>query len=148
MLLLTTEQPKWQTMLWSQLDTRYWWTTQTPQTALVKVSATKHNLYFWSIKVVKVCSTDLNHKAEISSKARFYKSLCMTKPTKWPVHPVAVRMKKVGSLATHKVHSEDSDQTGKMHRLIWVFTVHTSFCWFCHAAAHKTYFAHISQQNV
>ena len=28
---------------------------------------------------------------------------------------------KVGSLATHKVHSEDSGQPGQMPRLIWVF---------------------------
>ena len=30
-----------------------------------------------------------------------------------------------GSLATHWVHSEDSDQTGRMPRLIWVFAGHT-----------------------
>ena len=29
------------------------------------------------------------------------------------------------SLATHWVHSEDSDQTGQMPRLIWVFAGHT-----------------------
>ena len=29
--------------------------------------------------------------------------------------------KKLGSLATHWAHSEDSDQTGRMPRLIWVF---------------------------
>ena len=33
--------------------------------------------------------------------------------------------------------SEDSDQTGRMPRLIWVFAGSTqSFCWFCHEAAH------------
>ena len=30
--------------------------------------------------------------------------------------------------------SEDSDQTGRMPRLIWVFAAQ-SFCWFCHEAA-------------
>ena len=30
--------------------------------------------------------------------------------------------KKLGSLATHWVHSEDSDQTGRMPRLVWVFS--------------------------
>ena len=30
------------------------------------------------------------------------------------------------SLATHKVHSEDTDQTGRLHRLIWVFAGRTS----------------------
>ena len=31
---------------------------------------------------------------------------------------------------------EDSDQTGRMHSLIWVFAgSHMPFCWFCHEAA-------------
>ena len=29
--------------------------------------------------------------------------------------------RKLGSLATHRAHSEDSDQTGRRPRLIWVF---------------------------
>ena len=33
--------------------------------------------------------------------------------------------RKLGSLATHWVHSEDSDQTGRMPRLIWVFAART-----------------------
>ena len=33
--------------------------------------------------------------------------------------------RKLGSWATHYVHSEDSDQTGRMPRLIWVFAEHT-----------------------
>ena len=32
---------------------------------------------------------------------------------------------KLGSLATHWVHSQDSDQTGRMPRLIWVFAGRT-----------------------
>ena len=44
--------------------------------------------------------------------------------------------KKIGSLAILWAHSEDSDQIGRMPRLIWVFAGHTSFCWFCHAQAH------------
>ena len=45
--------------------------------------------------------------------------------------------RKLGSLATHWAHSEDSDQTGRMPRLIWVFAGHTvillvlSRCSFC-----------------
>ena len=62
----------------------------------------------------------------------------MTKPTKWHVHPAKTQIslgicpvwsesslcarRKLGSLATHWAHSEDSDQTGRMPRLIWVFT--------------------------
>ena len=60
----------------------------------------------------------------------------MTKPTKWPVRPANTQIslgirpvwsesllsawRKVRSLATYKVHSKDSDQTGRMLRLIWV----------------------------
>ena len=32
---------------------------------------------------------------------------------------------KLGSVATHRAHSEDSDQTGQMPRLNWVFAGHT-----------------------
>ena len=62
----------------------------------------------------------------------------MTKPTKWHVRPAKTQIslgirpvwsesslsawKKLGSLATHWVHSEDSDQ---MPQLIWVFTGRT-----------------------
>ena len=80
-------------------------------------------------------------------------SRLMTKPTKWQVRsaktqislsirPVwsvfAVRLKKLGSLATHKVRSEDSDQTGRVPKLIWVFRgwAHMLLFWFCHDAAH------------
>ena len=38
--------------------------------------------------------------------------------------------RKLGSLATHWAHSEDSDQTGRMPRLIRVFTGHTHFVGF------------------
>ena len=37
------------------------------------------------------------------------------------IRVLAIRMKKVGGLATRWAHSEDSDQTGRMPRLIWVF---------------------------
>ena len=65
----------------------------------------------------------------------------MTKQTKWHVRPAKTQIslgirpvwsesslsawRKLGSLATHWVHSEDSDQTGRMPRLIWVFDGHT-----------------------
>ena len=61
----------------------------------------------------------------------------ITKPTKWHVHPAKTQIslgirpvwsesllstwRKLGSLATHQAHSEASDQTGQMPRLIWVF---------------------------
>ena len=78
----------------------------------------------------------------------FIKNLsCMTKPTQWHVRPAKTQIslgirpvwsesslsawRKLGSLATHWAHSEDSDQTGRMHRLIWVFAGRTChLCWF------------------
>ena len=50
------------------------------------------------------------------------------------IHPVwseslLLTWRKLGSLATHWMHSEDSDQTGRMPRLIWVFAERT-----CHFA--------------
>ena len=63
-------------------------------------------------------------------------SRLMTKQTKWHVRPAKTQIylgikpvrlesllsarRKLGSLATHWAHSEDSDQTGWMPRLIWV----------------------------
>ena len=73
-----------------------------------------------------------------------YMSQHMTKPTKWLVRPAKTQIRlgirpvwpetsvstwrKVGPLATHWVHSEDTDQTGRMPRLIWVFAVR--ICYF------------------
>ena len=71
----------------------------------------------------------------------FWTIWAMTKPTKWSVCPAKTQIslgicpvwsesslstwRKLWSLATHWAHSEDSDQTGRMPRLIWVFTGHT-----------------------
>ena len=68
-------------------------------------------------------------------------SRLMTKPTKWHVRPAKTQIslgirpvwqesslsawRKLGSLAAHWVHSEDSDQTGWKPRLIWVFAGRT-----------------------
>ena len=41
----------------------------------------------------------------------------------------------IGSLATHWAHSEDSDQTGRMPRLIWVFAGRTLILLVCHVVA-------------
>ena len=61
----------------------------------------------------------------------------MTKPTKWVCARRRLRSawasaqsslsawRKLGSLAAHWAHSEDSDQTGWMARLIWVLAGHT-----------------------
>ena len=66
----------------------------------------------------------------------------LTKPTKWHVRPAKTQIsfgirpvwsesslsawRKLGSLATQWTHSEDSDQTGRMPRLIWIFTGRTT----------------------
>ena len=68
-------------------------------------------------------------------------SRLMIKPTKWPLHPAKTQIslgicpvwpesslsawRTIGSSATHWAQCEDSDQTGRMPRLIWVFTVRT-----------------------
>ena len=65
----------------------------------------------------------------------------VTKPTKWQMCPAKTQIslgilpvwsesslsawRKLGSLATQWAHSEDSDQTGQMPRLIWVFVGRT-----------------------
>ena len=69
-----------------------------------------------------------------------YTSRLMTKPTKWHVRPggqISLGIRPVwsesslsawrnhGSSPTHWAHSEDSDETGRMPRLIWVFAGRT-----------------------
>ena len=69
-----------------------------------------------------------------------YMSHDMTKPTKWVCAKPRLRSawasaqseqsslsawRNLGSLATHWAHSEDSDQTRQMPRLIWVFAGRT-----------------------
>ena len=78
------------------------------------------------------------------------KGRLMTKPTKWYVRPAKTQIspyicpvwsefslsawRKLGSLATHWAHSEDSDWADAQTDLspLWA---HTPFCWFCHEAA-------------
>ena len=92
-------------------------------------------------------------------------SRIMTKPTNWYVRPAKTQIslgirpvwsesslsagRKLGSLATHWAHSEDSDQPGHptaktLIRLSgcpgWSESSlgAQSFCWFCHEAAHMS----------
>ena len=53
----------------------------------------------------------------------------------WSVSSLSA-WRKPGILATHWAHSKDSDQTGRMTRLIWVFAGRTLIFWFCHVTAH------------
>ena len=80
-------------------------------------------------------------------------SRLMTKPTKWHVRPEKTQIslgicqvwsesslsvwRKLESLDTHWVHSKDSDQTGRMPRLNWVFAGRTVILMvFFHEVAH------------
>ena len=82
----------------------------------------------------------------------------MTKPANWHVRPAKTQIIrpvwsesslsawwKLGALATHRAHSKDSDQTGRMSRLI-IRPVWSEFSlgkqslgWFNHAAAQMIY---------
>ena len=71
----------------------------------------------------------------------------MTKPTQsqWPVRPAKTQIREsslsawrnLRSLATNWAHSEDSDQTGRMPRLIWAFDGRTG-----HFVGLATHWAH------
>ena len=72
---------------------------------------------------------------------RIISELPHDKTNKMTVPPVKTESslsawRKLGSLATHSAHSEDSDQTGWMPRLIRLRWAHMPLCWFSHEAAH------------
>ena len=72
-----------------------------------------HNLFEpWHDKTNKV--TECQAKTQISLGIRPVSS--KSSLSAW---------RKLGSIATHWVHCKDSDQTGQMPRLIWVFAGHT-----------------------
>ena len=92
-----------------------------------------------SISVLSVAA-NCSKSASFPDYKLIYMSRDMTKPTMWlcaqrrqislGISPVwsessLSTWRKLGSLATHWAHSEDSDQTGRMPRLIWVFTGRT-----------------------
>ena len=82
-------------------------------------------------------------RGRFHSRYDSYLSRNMTKPTKWPVRPAKTQIihpvssesslsarRKLGPLATHWAHGEDSDQTWRMFRLIWVFAGRSHFVGF------------------
>ena len=98
----------------------------------------------WRDLLTKVTSPCIWTKCSGNVKPQLWRahiSCLMTKPTKWQVRPakaqISLGIRSVwseyslsawrypGSLATHWVHNEDSDQTGRMPRLIWVFAGRT-----------------------
>ena len=71
-------------------------------------------LPYWSLREHRSCCVD--------AKAYPYLRHLMTKPIKWHVCQAKTQISLVfRSLATNWAHSKDSDQTGRMPRLIWVF---------------------------
>ena len=97
----------------------------------------------WSQTPKKRFSRDETHThswlsvMDSSTLANWVPWTATLKPTKWNVRPAKTQIslgicpvwsefslspwRKLGSLATQWAHSEDSDQTGRMPRLIWVF---------------------------
>ena len=77
----------------------------------------------------------------ICYKSKGHLSRLETKPTKWHVRPAKTQIslcthpvwsesslsagRNLGPLATYWAHSKDSDQTGRIPRLIWVFAGRT-----------------------
>ena len=109
-----------------------------------KLSQAFYHPYFWqklsfhhciSLKPCEPRHDKTNNVAVHPAKTQISLAICPV----WLESSLSA-WRKLRSLATHWAHSEDSDQTGRMPRLIWVFTWCTlSFCWFCHVAAHVGY---------
>ena len=123
----------------------YLWTFAPGKTrSLGSVFANRLKRSWPSLSIDRVPTEDLELTTECIL-CRLQMSQRMTKPTKWHVSPAKTQIslgirpvwsesslsawRKLTSLATHWVHSEDSDQTGRMPSLIWVFAGHT-----CHFA--------------
>ena len=117
----------------------------------------------WS-KIWVYLKTIAKIKIRLNTHSMFYRNLTnlvvrvikqndgrdMTKPTKWLCAQRRLRSdwasaqsdqsslsawRKLGSLATHLAQIEDSDQTGRMPRLIWVFAGRTVTLLVCHVVA-------------
>ena len=120
---------------------------------LVMVSLWSVLVIIWTV-LVQLCSqirgtstyhiiTNTLRRETQKNRLGGYLSRLMTKPTKWHVHPAKNQIslgirpvwsesllstwRKLGSLATHWAHSEKSDQTGQMPRLIWDLPICGSF---------------------
>ena len=95
-------------------------------------------IFFFFSMFARVCLINFRQKDTDQLSRLMTKS---TKSTKWHVRPAKTQIsldtrpvwsesslsawRKLGSLATHWAHSEDSDQTGRMLWLIWIFAGRT-----------------------
>ena len=96
-------------------------------------------------RIPKICRPALRSFSAWGMTELYIIELPHDKTNKMTVHPAKTPVwsesslsawRKLESLATHWAHSEGSDQTGRMPRLIWVFTGRTChFVGFCHEAA-------------
>ena len=98
----------------------------------------KSDSTIWYETVQKSRNLHLQWRSDLIIKQM---SRLVTKPTKWHVRSAKTQIslgirpvwsesslsewRKLGSLAIHWAHSEDSDQTGRMPRLIWIFAGRT-----------------------
>ena len=123
-------------------------------------------IYFWKMLIIDYQPHDINMSFHFnwvkiidqSDSIRITKKGHSTeKPTKWPVCPTRTQnsldirpvwsetlpstWRNLGSLPTHWTHSEDSGQTARMRRLIWVFAGRTChfIVLFASAPTHLTY---------
>ena len=130
---------------------------------------TQSKMILFSFKIIII---------EIRLYVKFIHQICktnmsrdMTKPTKWVCTQWRLRSawasaqsdqslrcpheKKLGSLATHWAYSEDSDQTGRMPRLIWVFAwcshvvsyVMSRLIWHCGGLSYLLHFHHAYSES-
>ena len=90
-------------------------------------------LFSWSSKKQKWATSWQNQQNGLCAQRRL-RSAWASAQSDFESSLSAWRM--LGSLATHWVHSEDSDQTGQTPRLIWVFAGRPChFVGFCHEMA-------------
>ena len=113
---------------WPRTFPKLWWVIQTQAAENLMLSNPRQCLYF----VPRHCYIPV-----WQLNTCLYLSRLMTKPTMWLCAQRRLRSaqsdqsslsawRKLGSLSTHWAYSEDSDQTGRIPRLIWVFAGRTA----------------------
>ena len=118
---------------------RYMYTTHQNLKPVLKVlwqSKYRKDMWHYHFVINTGYLQTFSNNAEVAVRGAYdsHLSRLMTKPTKWHVRPAKTQIslcirpvwsesslsawRKLGSSATHWAHSEDSDQTGRMPRLI------------------------------
>ena len=102
----------------------------------------KVKFLFWLHLYIDSFPGHINKETYLSPRDKMNKMACAPAKTQislgirpvWSESSLSA-LRKSGSLATHWAHSEDSDQSGRMPRLICPRWAHMPFCWFCREAA-------------